>query len=190
VIDTVVAGFAADPLLRWVWPDANRYTRCSQPFFGLLLDVRLAGGEVWTAGDGAAVAMWDPPGGPYGPQPWRSWPGLQARFSAQERDRWARYEAAVGDREQAPHWYLGVLATDPDHRRQGLAAAAAAPMLAAADRTATPAWLETATASNVAYYATLGFTEVRHVDLPDGGPRCWLLRRDPASHPAREDGDT
>ena len=137
-LQSVVAAFAVDPLLRWVWPDEDRYAGCAGRFFGLLLDLRLMGGEVWVAGGGAAVAV---------------------------------------PADAGPYWYLGVLATDPAYQRRGLASAVLAPVLAAADRTGTPAYLETASATNVAYYARHGFIPAREVDLADG-PRCWLMRRD------------
>jgi len=71
---SVVAAFATDPLVRWVWPDDGRYAACAPPFFGLLLDLRRAGGEAWAAGGGAAVAMWDPPGGLYTAPAADPWP--------------------------------------------------------------------------------------------------------------------
>jgi hypothetical protein len=46
-LESVVAAFAVDPLLRWVWPQDERYDACAPAFFGLLLDLRLASGEVW-----------------------------------------------------------------------------------------------------------------------------------------------
>ncbi|HET9946421.1 MAG TPA: GNAT family N-acetyltransferase [Actinomycetes bacterium] len=180
-LTSTVAAFATDPLLRWVWPSDDRYRACAPGFFGLLLDLRRAGGEVWAVDGGAAVAMWDPPGGLYATPPADPWPPLQESFEPRERECWATYERQVGEREDAPHWYLGVLATDPARQGGGLAAAVVAPVLAACDRTGVPAWLETASAGNVAYYARFGFLPVREVDLPDGGPQCWLLRREPRS---------
>lgn len=176
-LDTVVAAFAVDPLLRWVWPQDERYDACARAFFGLLLDLRLEGGEVWTADD-AAVAMWDPPGGLYVP-PADRWPAVQARFTDVERDRWATYDASMSVPEGAgPHWYLGVLATLPDRRRSGLGRAVVTPMLAAADRASLPVYLETASAANVLFYGRLGFVPEVEVVMPDG-PHCWLLRRNP-----------
>jgi ribosomal protein S18 acetylase RimI-like enzyme len=180
-LTSTVAAFATDPLLRWVWPEDDRYEACAPGFFGLLLDLRRAGGEVWAAHGGAAVAMWDPPGGLYArPEP-DPWPALQAGFTQRERASWAVYEQRVGERTTQPHWYLGVLATDPARQGQGLARAVVAPVLAACDRTGVDAWLETATAANVGYYRRFGFEVVREVDLPDGGPQCWLLRRAPVA---------
>ena len=178
-LTTVVAAFATDPLLRWVWADEERYDACAPGFFGVLLDLRRAGGEVWAAGGGAAVAMWDPPGGLLTRPSVDPWPALQETFTADERAKWAIYERLLGDRGLDLHWYLGVLATDPVHQRRGLAAAAVAPVLAAADRTRTPAYLETASEANMTYYRRFGFAVEREADMPDGGPRCWLLRPEP-----------
>jgi GNAT superfamily N-acetyltransferase len=175
----VVAAFAVDPLLRWVWPEDERYAGCARLFFGLLLDLRLEAGEVWTADDGDAVAMWDPPGGLYVPTTEDRWPAVQERFSDVERDRWETFDASMAIPKAAgPHWFLGVLATSPARQRQGLGRQVVAPMLHAADRTSLPTYLETASEANLPFYEQLGFAAVTGVQMPEG-PRCWLMRRDP-----------
>lgn len=177
---TVVAAFGTDPLLRWVWPDDDRYAGCAPGFFGLLLDLRLDSGEVWVADGAAAVAMWDPPGGLYRPPPEERWAAVQAGFTPGERAAWAAYDASMSVPAAAgPHWYLGVLATAPARQGSGLGRAVTAPMLSAADRAGVPAYLETASETNVAIYRRLGFEVEREVDMPDAGPRCWLMRRSP-----------
>lgn len=179
-LDTVLAAFATDPLLRWVWPDDERYDACGRGFFGLLLDLRLAAGEVWTADGGSAVAMWDPPGGLYLPTPDAVWTGVKTGFTEVERGRWATYESVMRlPQGMPPHWYLGVLATEPARQRGGLARAVVAPVLAAADRTGLATYLETASEDNLAVYGRLGFETVRDAPMPDAGPTCWLMRRDP-----------
>jgi GNAT superfamily N-acetyltransferase len=183
VLVTTLRAFAADPLFRWVWPEDERYARCAREFLGLLLDLRTEGGEVWVVDDGAAAASWNPPGGLLGPPSDESarWAAVNDGFSAPERSRWSAADAAAAvPGDAGPHWYLGVLATDPDRRRRGLARLATGPVLAAADRTGLPAYLETAAPENLAFYATLGFHPVVETDLPDDGPRLWMLRRDPA----------
>ena len=184
---TVLAAFATDPLLRWVWPGQERYDGCAPTFFGLLLDLRIEAGEVWIAEPEYAeatavgsVAMWDPPGGLYLPAAGDRWAEVHAGFTAAERAAWAFYDDALGVPPTAgAHWYLGVLATDPARQGTGLGRAVTTPMLAAADRARLPAYLETASDTNVAIYRRLGFEVAREVDLPDGGPRCWLMCRDP-----------
>lgn len=178
---TVVAAFAADPLLRWVWPDDERYAACAPAFFGLLVDVRLEGGEVWTADGGAAVAMWDPPGGLYQEVPGERWKAAQQPFSQRERDCWRTYDEAMSvPADAGPHWYLGVLATDPARQGRGLGRAVLGPVLGAADRAGLPSYLETATEANVSFYEGSGFRAVRDARMP-AGPRVWLMRRDPVA---------
>lgn len=176
---TVVAAFAADPVLRWVWPSDERYDTCAPPFFGTLLDVRREAGEVWVADGGAAVAMWDPPGGLYLQVPETRWAQLREGYTPAERAAWAAFDAALSVPESAgPHWYLGVIATEPARQGTGLGRAVTSPVLAAADRVGLPAYLETATERNLAIYRRLGFEVEREVDVPHG-PRAWLMRREP-----------
>jgi GNAT superfamily N-acetyltransferase len=178
-VQTVVAAFTADPLLRWVWPDDARYADQARGFFGLLLDLRMEAGEAWGVDGTAAVAMWDPPGGLYVPPPAERWAAVQEGFSARERDQWATYDATMAvPADAGAHWYLGVLAADPTRARTGLGSAAVAPILAAADRAGLPAYLETASAVNLHFYRRQGFTPTFEATL-EGGPTCWLLRRHP-----------
>lgn len=181
-LSTVLDAFAVDPLLRWVWPGDERYASCARSFFGLLLDLRLASGEVWVADGGDSVAMWDPPGGLYLADPHlpdERWAEVHEGFSAIERDRWATYDETLRVPAQAaPYWYLGVLATSSVRQGTGLGRAVLTPILGAADRTHLATYLETASDANLRFYGQLGFAPVREAEMP-GGPPCWLLRRDP-----------
>jgi GNAT superfamily N-acetyltransferase len=182
-LSAVVDAFLIDPLLRWVWPADERYAACAPAFFGLLLDLRMASGEVWVADGGESVAMWDPPGGLYIPPGKQTWADMREGFSTVERERWATYDDALAVPEDAgPHWYLGVLATRPARQGTGLGRAVLAPILAAADRTHLTTYLETASDANLRFYGQLGFAPVREAEMP-GGPLCWLLRRDPRELP-------
>jgi GNAT superfamily N-acetyltransferase len=178
-LSSVVDAFAIDPLLRWVWPADDRYAACAAAFFGLLLDLRMAAGEVWVADGGDAVAMWDPPGGLYLRTPDERWAEVHAGFSDVEVERWKTYDETLRVPEDAaPYWYLGVLATRRARQGTGLGRAVLAPILAAADRGHVATYLETASDANLRFYGQLGFAPVREAEMPDG-PLCWLLRRDP-----------
>jgi ribosomal protein S18 acetylase RimI-like enzyme len=183
IIALIVDAFRTDPLLRWVWPDDARYAHCAPDFFGLLVDLRRAAGEVWVIEDEdyvAAAALWNPPGGLYVPAPSGVWDELRAGFTDQERHRWDLNDDAFAEQlETRTHWYLGVLATAQSHRRRGLGAAVVAPMLGAADRTGTTALLETANEANLSFYRSLAFEVADEARLPDGGPQVWLMVRPP-----------
>ena len=61
-VNTVVLGFSADPVTRWVWPRADQYL-AAMPMF-----VRAFGGNAFARGgaycttDFAGAALWLPPG--------------------------------------------------------------------------------------------------------------------------------
>jgi predicted N-acetyltransferase YhbS len=83
-------------------------------------------------------------------------------------------------------WYLGVLATRPERRREGLATAVLRPILRQADRLGIACCLETSTPENRRFYERRGFTQATAVALP-GGPATWWLRRAPMSSPSIDD---
>jgi GNAT superfamily N-acetyltransferase len=179
---TVAAAFAEDP--GWAFIFAEEYERLAAQFAGALFDVRVACGNVWVADDLAAVAMWDSPdGGDALPgrveDVWRRYRALAgevafARLSSYN-DAVARAASAEPHR---PYWYLGVLATHPGRRCEGLASAALEPVLAQADEAGLACCLETSTWENRRFYEHRGFTEAMDVVLP-GGPATWWLCRAP-----------
>jgi GNAT superfamily N-acetyltransferase len=76
----------------------------------------------------------------------------------------ARYHAAVeGLLPSGPHWYLGVLATHPDHTGRRLGRLVMAAGIRAARDAGLPAYLETVTQRNVEIYQRSGWTLVRTV---------------------------
>ncbi len=176
---TVVAAFRHDPQVRWWFTDETSYERDARAFFGVLLDTRTEGGEVWVEDGCRAVAMWIPPGGNLiGPE------AVSARYAqvladlpeAGARRIRATDEAVDSLLPRTAHWYLGVLACHPDHRGLGLGAAVAAPVLAAADRAGLPVALETSLPANVGYYTRRGFAVMGSVVLDDQPARLGARR--------------
>lgn len=167
---TIVAAFREDPQVRWWFPDDCCYTEFAERFFGVLLDTRMEGGEVWVDDRCRAVSLWVPPGGNLiGPE--RAASRYQAMVTTLPHPcgRRIRRTDDVVDRllPTMPHWYLGVLACHPDHRGAGLGAAVAAPMLAAADRAGQPVVLETGNPGNIGYYTRRGFAVVGRAQLEE-----------------------
>jgi GNAT superfamily N-acetyltransferase len=182
VVATVVRAFEVDPLVRWFFPEELTYTTRAAAFFGYLFDIRVEHGEVTLADQGNAAALWTPPGG-------------VTMTQAEQDERWtAQVEPGAGPGEMSrlevfdeavqrmtpdePHWYLGVLGTDPAHRGRGLARAVLGPVLRRADRDATSVLLETGTPGNLPFYARFGFEELATTALAEG-PTVWVLRHAP-----------
>ncbi len=179
VVATVAAAFAEDP--GWAFILGTGYQRLVAHFVGALFDVRVASQNVWVTDDLAAVAMWDSPGESDAAPGYAEsvWARYRATAGEGAFDRLARYNDAVAAASPAePYWYLGVLATDPERQREGLATALLMPILDEADRLGTACCLETSTAENRRFYERRGFTQATEVVLP-GGPPTWWLRRAP-----------
>ena len=182
VVATVVAAFAQDPA--WAFILGEDYEHLAAHFAGALFDLRVTRRNVWVSDDLAAVAMWDSPGtsDDHGDGDSRSvWSRYRATAGEDGFKRLAQYNDAVAAADPGEsHWYLGVLATDPGRRRQGLATTVMTPMLAQADRLGIACCLETSTAENRRFYEGRGFDEATEIVLP-GGPTTWWLRRPPAA---------
>lgn len=184
VIATVVAAFHDDPAFRYFFRDPATFVAQAAAFAAYLFDRRVDRATVWTIAGGAAVAMWDAPtiepaagdgissGDLLAAAPGE---GLLRGLSADALARLDAYDAAVHDAlPTTPHWYLGVLATDPAHagRRWGRAAMARGLAEAAGDHL--PSYLETTKPANVALYERAGWevAETRTVD----DLNVWIMR--------------
>lgn len=169
VLRTIVTAFEHDPFLRLALPDDEEYAEYAPEFFGTLFDRRVERTTVWMANGGAAVALWDAPGVPVGADPTEGLPK-----SAKEIID--AYEESVHEvMPTVPHWYLGVLATDPSARGRGLARAVMQRGLSHAASAALPAVLETTNEGNLEIYRKLGWRVL--AEATDPLP-IWILQYD------------
>jgi GNAT superfamily N-acetyltransferase len=178
--------FAADPVYRYIHPVAGEWERVAPRFFAILLRHFSAHATVLTTGAAGAVAIWTPPA-PREPGAFARL-GFTLRLGALLGRRIAR-GARVGTALESlhcaqPHWYLAILGTAPAAQGRGLASSVLAPILERCDAGALPARLETATESNLPFYAAHGFGVVGETRVAGGGPRLWALERPPATRPA------
>jgi hypothetical protein len=176
-LDMVIEAFRSDPQVRWWFPDDDTYRPSATRFFGLLLDTRIAGGEVWVVDGVHAISIWIPPGGNLiGPDVVATrYNEMVAELPAPAPERITAMDELVDALlPREPHWYLGVLACRLSCRGQGLSTTVTAPVLAAADRAGLPVALETSTDSNVDLYTRRGFAVVGEVSV---GGRDGLVVR-------------
>jgi hypothetical protein len=194
VLEAVLDAFVEDPMVRWWFPDDHAYRDQAGALFGFLIDSRLAGGEVWTAPGVPAASLWVPPGGNLlGASCLGAWyDRVLASLPEKSAHRLRVADAALqkcleGLGPKHPFWYLGVLVTRPECRKQGWAAEVLAPILAGADRMGSRVVLDTSVAANVAYYQRYGFSVLMHVDLSQQdevtssdlpAPMMWIMKRE------------
>ena len=168
--------FADDPATSYIFPDrADRVKRLPR-MFRLIFDEDVGGMPLIT-GSGEAATLWRKPG--------------QAEIGKLEMLRQilpliGAFGSAlvramrVGDAIDAhhppgPYWYLHIAGVDPAHQGKGLGSASIRQGLARAREDGLPAFLETATPSNVGLYQALGFEVIDEWHVPKRGPKFWSM---------------
>ncbi len=175
---TLVRAFEDYPMSRLAIAADGYLDRLERYYRLFVTGIGLEHGVVWTSADHNAVAVWTTPGTPR-----EVFAPYAEEFREIAGDRALPMEA-VGQamailRPTEPVWILGMIGVDPDHQGRGLGRAVIAPGLARADEEHAPAFLETQTATNVAFYESLGFTVLGEAELPNGGPTNWAMYRKP-----------
>ncbi len=177
--------FHDDPMFAWILPDASTRTASLEGFFGALArHVFLPAGTSVRLPDHAGAALWLPPGvGTARPGAVFAVPGILGAFGTRLVAALPLFLEMELAHPREDHHYLGVLGIDPPAQGKGLSKPLLAPTLARADAEGMPAYLETAKATNVAYYRRFGFEVKKEVRLKDAPP-MWCMLRAPRGRPA------
>lgn len=182
---TLGRAFHDDPVMKWMLPDDGRRPKGLARMFATMTRHHfMAGGgvEVACSPDGiGAAALWDPPGG------WKQ--SSREEFLMMPSFMLAMGRGAVRGRQigelmkkhhpEEPHWYLGVIGSDPTVRGGGFGRALMQSRLDRVDAEHAPAYLESSNPDNIPYYQRFGFEVTGEINLPDGGPTMWPMWRDP-----------
>jgi GNAT superfamily N-acetyltransferase len=175
----MAAGFFEDPVMQWVFSEADRGVKLATMFDFLAREAQVPLGATYVS-DGACAA-WAPPGAPDWPdeRTTRFLEEMQAVCRPDDFERLGVFDQLMRDHHPAePHWYLGVLATRPERQGQGLGTELLHASLARVDEQGLPAYLESSNPRNVSLYLRHGFVATGEIQLPDG-PLLTTMWRDP-----------
>ena len=170
--------FYDDPVFTWFFPNPRKRLAQSRRYFADRTRILMRQEEIYTVDGLPAAAMWARPG------EWRDPPlaVLRQLFTFAPAMGRRIPGALRGLREieerhpSKPHWYLSVLGTDPPRQGEGLGSALLRPVLDECDRLEIPAYLETSTERNVAFYIRHGFKVADELTLPHGPPMWFMWR--------------
>jgi GNAT superfamily N-acetyltransferase len=172
VIATIVAAFAADPVERWLWPEAWQYLAHFPAFVAAFGSVA----EPAATDDFAAVAMWIPPGAE--PDGDAIVAVIRETVAPERHDDTLEVLGQMDElHPREPHWYLPWLAVDPARQGAGLGARLLEQGLARADAQRLPVFLETPNPRTVAFYERHGFAVVGVAQAGACPPVTSMLRR-------------
>ena len=179
---SLAAAFDDDPIMEWMLPRTlrNRGERHRKFHELALRKIHLPNDEVYTTEGLEAAAEWDPPGH------WRVGPLMQLRLLPSfVRSLGSRLGPVIQGltliekhHPREPHYYLGILGTDPQHQGKGLGSALLKPVLDRCDAEGVPAYLESSKESNIPFYNRHGFEVTATLHMPKGPP-IWPMWRDP-----------
>jgi ribosomal protein S18 acetylase RimI-like enzyme len=167
-ISTIVLGFAADPVTRWIWPEPSEYLRIMPQF------VKAFGGQAFEHGtayitEGArAAGLWLPPG----VEPDEAAMGAvlaQALRPEIADDMGHMLQGMAEHHPHEPHWYLPLIAADPGWIGHGLGTLLMKHALRRCDEQGIAAYLESSNPRNIPFYQRQGFRiigEIQHGSSP------------------------
>lgn len=175
--------FDDDPMANWfVAQDGRRAERLEHMHRVELERISLPHNEVYTTDGLHGAALWAPPG------QWkmgviqqvRLMPAMMKSVTLRRAPKVLSGVTAIEKKHPAkPHWYLFVLGTDTPHQGKGIGSALLRPVLERCDRDGVPAYLESSKEKNLPLYERNGFRVTGEFVVPHGGPKIWLMWRQP-----------
>jgi GNAT superfamily N-acetyltransferase len=184
ITDAMSRAFDDDPFANWfAAQDEKRIERIRNMMAVSLERMTLPFGEVYTTeGTALGAAEWTPPG-KWKLSIWRQLlmaPAMMKTVTLRRLPAVMSGIAAVEKKHpHEPHFYLLALGVEPDQQGRGIGSALMQPVLERCDREGIPAYLESSKERNVPLYERHGFRVTEEMVIPKGGPKIWLMWRDP-----------
>ena len=171
-LDTVVLAFAADPFVRWLFPDPSVFLRTFSEITRLHGERTAANGGAFGRRDFRGAAFWYLPG--LHPD------GVALRLVLEQAgvsDRVAAvFDAAAVHEPAEPYFYLRQIAVDPPLQGHGHGAALLVAGLAEVERRHATAYLEATSNASRTLYERHGFVTLGEVTA-GGSPPLWPMVR-------------
>jgi ribosomal protein S18 acetylase RimI-like enzyme len=178
--------FADDPLPTLLAPDPTHRPAASRWIFSAFARYGLAFGEAWTVGEFDGVAIWWAPEYVHSNEERAARVGLANGPDVLGQEAWERFSTFGTLTEELhrqsmnePHWYLNVIGVAPERQGAGLGTTLLDSMFERLDRERLPAYLDTGTDQNVAYYRKRGFVVTAEIREPTTGVLIRGMRHDP-----------
>lgn len=172
--------FINDPVFTWLLPGSLRpQARLRTMFEAEMEQYVVPNGAVWTTSgyDGAVTVLppgaWEMPKASTGKQALKWMRAFGRRLPLAIRVQRAMEERHL----RVPHFYVRTIGVRTALQGQGVGSVLMQPTLKRADSAGLPTYIEASSERSAALYARLGFLHMDVLELPEGGPPVWLMRR-------------
>ena len=176
VINALKLAFVADPAVRWVWPDTQKYLSYFSTFAKAFGGKAFAYESAHYVGNYSGAALWLPPS--VSPDVDQLMKLLQSSGSEDaKRDGPEVFEKMGNYHPNEPHWYLPLLGVDPFYHGKGLGSALMKHAIDICDRDDKFAYLESSSPKNVPFYERHGFELLGKIQVNTSPPIFPMLRK-------------
>ena len=175
-VAALVTAFSNDPMMRWAFPEPDRYLSHFPELASLFGANAFQHGTACCASDFAATALWLPAG----VQPDEAALGEFVQRSVPERRQESLF-SILGQLDEyhpsEPHWYLPLIGVDPLRQGMGYGSALLVRGLEQCDSDHVQAYLESSSERNIGLYERHGFEVLGTVQEGDSPPLWPMVRR-------------
>ena len=175
VVAVLTSAFAADPVIRWMYPSARAYLAAFPRFLEAFGGLAFAQGTVTLDLERRTAAMWMAPG--LAPDDAAIEACLLETVEATKlEDLFPVFEGMAAAHPDFPHWYLPWFGVDAATQGIGYGSSLMELCLAHIESDGLPVYLETPNPRNIAFYQRHGFRvtgSCRHGECP---PVTFMLR--------------
>jgi ribosomal protein S18 acetylase RimI-like enzyme len=160
VFAAMATAFSADPLMRWMFPEAADFVAAATgEFYDAFGGGAIDQGTAFRCNGYEGAAMWHPPGS--GPDVERLVAAMQNTVSADiQQECMGLLEGMERYHPEGDCWYLAILGVDHAYQGRGHGALLMKHALARVDAQGLPAYLESSNPMNISLYKRHGFEEM------------------------------
>jgi RimJ/RimL family protein N-acetyltransferase len=179
---TLADAFAHDPLMQWLMPSQRGRDQRLRRLFALeLAHYVFPVGRVLTTDDLRGANLELPPGRWTMSMRLSGAVGLIRVFGLRMADASRVQRLSEREHLQEPHYYIRYLGVGTRYQGRGTGTGLLSGTLERCDQEGVPAYIEASSERSAALYERLGFVHLGELQIPNGGPRLWPMRRPPAA---------
>lgn len=174
-LDTLVMAFTADPVIRWLYPEARQYLTHFPEFLAAFGGKAFAEKTVWRLGAFSAVGLWLPPR--------VDLDGdavvavlTETVASEQHEDAFSVLGQMDDAHPRFPHWYLAWFGVDGAVQGRGFGSELMKHCLKIVDEDHLPAYLDSPNPRNISFYQRHGFEVTGEAQAGACPPVVSMLR--------------